>query len=76
MTAGRKVPPMPKSKPIDVWIVKHRTGWCATANAGRTRPDRNAISDETACGMFVTMRWGQEKGEPDCPDCLRALRAK
>lgn len=67
---------MLKSKPseVKVWCVQHRDGWCATANGGRARPDHSATSDETACGFFITLRWGQEKRMPDCATCLRALR--
>lgn len=54
-----------------IMCVRHRDGWCALKKGERLDPE--AISDATACGYFITMRWGNEKREPDCPDCRRVL---
>ena len=61
-----------KAKPV--WCVKHRTGWCATSR-GRL-PDPEAWSDKTRCGHFVLLRWGSERRIPDCPECLKVMRAR
>lgn len=45
---------------------------CATKN---NRPiDPRAISDETLCGSFVTLRMGNARGMPTCIDCRRIIK--
>lgn len=51
-----------------VWSVRHRDGWCAIRD-NRDHGQR-ATSVPTACGMFVTLPWGQEQRDPDCPTCV------
>lgn len=57
-----------------VWSVRHRDGWCATANG--ECPPEEAASVPTACGQFVILPGGSDKLIPDFPDCLAALHAK
>jgi hypothetical protein len=52
-------------------IVKHRTGWCATFR--NSKPSKLALHDKTACGYVIHLRWGQDVGLPDCPECLKVL---
>lgn len=62
-----------KRKPWCVaWLdQKKREQWCATK--GDAKPDPRALSDETACAHFVTMRCGSERRKPTCVACLVAL---
>jgi len=55
----------------DVWCVQSRDRWCATKD-GR-KPSADATCDPTACGMYVTLRWGSAKMRPTCEHCLAAL---
>lgn len=55
-----------------VLCVQHRQGWCAL-KPGEVL-DESATLDATACGWFVTFRWGEEVRVPTCPDCLKALK--
>ena len=51
-------------------IESHRTiktEWCATFRGAK--PDHNAVSDRTACGMVVVFRFGDAKRQPTCGDC-------
>ena len=56
-----------ESEPII--CVRHRDGWCATAKKTTSYADQI----KTLCGHYVIYPWDIEKGEPDCPECLKRL---
>jgi hypothetical protein len=62
---------MPKEQlpPQGVVCVRHRDGWCATYKKTTDYAD----SIKTVCGMVVTLPWGIEVTEPDCPECIKRL---
>ena len=53
------------------WIIAHQTGWCATFR--NARPDPDALTDRTACGHYVSLRWGSKRGKPTCSECLQRI---
>jgi len=55
------------------WLVKSRDGWCATKTG--MRPADDSTSVPTLCG-HVILPYGYEQGEPDCFDCMAALKAR
>jgi hypothetical protein len=65
---------------MNVWCIQWRDpstgekGWCATYR-GR-KPSDDAVSDQTACEMFVCMRIGSEKRAPTCPRCCEIARRR
>ena len=56
------------TKPI---IVQSAHGWCALPPGSELDPD--ACNDPTLCGWVVIMRWGSNRGMPDCPECVALL---
>lgn len=54
------------------WCVQHRDGWCAVKTG--MRPAEAAASVQTKCGHFVVLPMGAEQTDPDCPDCIAALK--
>jgi len=56
----------------NVWLVKHREGWCAVD--GNEPHDGTAFHVPILCGMEVTLPGDIAKGTPDCGECLNALR--
>lgn len=54
------------------WCVRHRDGWCA---AEVNRPFREGTDwVPTRCGYGVCLPGGNERREPDCPECLETLK--
>ncbi len=62
-----------RQAPGPVWVVRHRTGWCAAVNG--EEPEEGVTNVATACGMAVCLPGGIALSRPDCPDCLAALAA-
>jgi hypothetical protein len=59
----------------NVWCVMASDGlWCATKN--NKKPDLEAISDETECDHWISLRVGSDKCVPTCPECLKKLEEK
>jgi len=48
--------------------------FCATKD--NKKPSEDAVSDETECNHFVTLRIGSEKRIPTCPHCAVAVTRK
>lgn len=62
---------MSKQKPM--WCVRSRDVdgkevWCATWRT--MKPDPDALSDRTACGHWVTMRYDSADRFPTCEECI------
>jgi hypothetical protein len=60
------------SEPLDPLCVKHRDGWCMV----RGKATDAMANVKTQCGMYVWFHHGLERRKPDCPECLRLLKAR
>lgn len=56
----------------DVWCVKHRDGWCATATGKQHSAD--ALNVRTVCQHSIVMPCGSERRVPTCVECIEKLR--
>lgn len=57
---------------VKSWCIRSIDGtWCATYRG--TSPDKDAISDRTACGYYISLRVGSRMGVPTCPRCLAVI---
>ncbi len=71
MTAPKLTPGQRRPRWCVRWTRPKPGGWCATL--GGRKPTADAWADDTACGMQVIMRAGNEKREPSCAACLAAI---
>lgn len=57
-----------------VWCVRHRGGYCATADGKDYKQDEDHV--RTLCNNVVTLPWGSARISPDCPECIKLLTEK
>lgn len=63
---------------MTVWCVRHRGGWCALKPLRRDPQSVPVYKDneETQCDHYVTLPQGYEPREPDCAECLVAMKKR